>query len=192
MQLRFFLIVNKYQIVSAYCIHVKMAETLQISTFSPRSEGIHRVRNGHHIALFLLQGHGLALAFWESVFSCCKASAGPRMVPAHFLCWFSVGKCQVQFRLRGFWQMGWSAGMTQERQTSCDVRTHLLSVSLGSHAYHQSRYGLCTTGKFKGHVIMFYYLTICAVWSKWSEDVGALYPAEFLLNSCYSVTCSPK
>lgn len=77
MQLRFFLIVNKYQIVSAYCIHVKMAETLQISTFSPRSEGIHRVRNGHHIALFLLQGHGLALAFWESVFSCCKASAGP-------------------------------------------------------------------------------------------------------------------
>lgn len=29
-------------------------------------------------------------------------------VLAYFLCWFSVGKCQVRFCLRGFWQMGWS------------------------------------------------------------------------------------
>lgn len=120
----------------------------------------------------------------------CVSLAVTVYVLAYFPCWFSVGKCQVKFCLRGFWQMGWSTNdgggvrQTQAQSTKsarlydCQcVCASLFAVMhryvyawarlcLESHKRHQSCRSICITSKNRGHAMLIYYLPIHIVWRK--------------------------
>lgn len=87
---------------------------------------------------------------------------------ACFLCWFSVGKCQVRFRSRGFffWQAGRGADDARPAQTvrlSAAMRGHLCvrvrahaRPCLESHKRHQSCQRICIASRNRGHAVLIY------------------------------------
>ncbi len=137
----------------------------------------------------------LPMAFCET--SCCPplsltsyvSLAVSIYVLAYFLCWFSVGKCQVRFCLRGFWQVGWSTndgGKNRHTGSECVSARLYLIVSvcafmfaviyrytcvcvwlcLESRIRYQSCQCICFTSKNRGHAMLFYDLPIHVVWRK--------------------------
>lgn len=123
----------------------------------------------------------LYLSLLLSLTSPVSLSSASVYVLAYFLCWFSVGKCQVRLCLRGFWQMGWS---TKQRRGGADtqsaptvqlsacVRISFCSDArprvctcvcvrgpgfcLESHKRHQSCQSICIASKNRGHAMLIY------------------------------------
>lgn len=128
----------------------------------------------------------LSLSLLLSLTSPVSLSSPSVYVLAYFLCWFSVGKCQVRFCLRGLWQMGWSTKTAawRRRHTVCTNCTFVSACAhlflqwcmatcvrawgslcarvrgpgfcLESHKRHQSCQRICIASKNRGHATLIY------------------------------------